>query len=966
MPLFSVRKLYVLIAAIGFYLLVGGCKTVEPPERLPLRAAREDAQRWAAQTLQRLTLEEKVGQLFSVQANARFYNESDPEYIRLARLVKDVGIGGIIFSIGEPVTQAYLANDLQRRADHPLLISMDMEWGVGMRLDRTTTFPRAMAVGATRDPDLAYEMGLAVAAEARALGIHQNYAPVADVNNNPLNPIINTRSFSENPELVGIMAAAYAAGMEDGGLLSTAKHFPGHGDTSIDSHTDLPVLPFDRQRLDSLELVPFRSAIDAGVSSVMVAHLAFPALESDPRVPATLSPRIVRDILRRDFSFSGLVVTDAMQMRGVTMHFDPGEAAVRALEAGIDQILMSEDIYAARAGILNAVSEGRLSESRIDSAAFRILRAKGLLNLHRRRDVDIRKIQRRVASPEHLRLRDEIAGRSLTLLHNDDVFPILDDQARILCITLNDGTGERVGMPFISAVRRQSHGNPVTYRSLTRDATNAEFADVRHLAAAHDLVLLGAHVRVRSGAGEQTFPDRYRRFMDDLSAGNVPLAVFSFGNPYIISRIDRPDAYVAAYGESESSMAAAARMAFGRAPVGGKLPVSIPDRYAFGDGLQLAATLPPKRVPETSGFHAHALATVDTLLTGAIDRQIFPGAAVAIGRSNSLVTSRGFGTFTYDSDRNVSPRSLFDLASLTKVVATTTAAMRLYESGQLDLDAPVSRYLPEFGQNGKASITVRQLMTHTAGLTPFRRFYEEGITHPDGVLEAIFAETLIYEPGTEYRYSDFGMIVLVKAIERITGAPFEVWADSVLFEPLGMRQTGFRNARNEEDDHFVVPTERDDYFRHQLIQGEVHDEASWILGGTAGHAGLFSSLDDLTLFAQMMLNGGKTGDSTFLKPETIELFTTLQENDIGHTRALGWDTPSKEGYSSAGSLFGPHSFGHTGFTGTSIWIDPEADLFVILLTNRVYPTRNNPHLREIRAKLADIVYAAQMAARTTN
>jgi CubicO group peptidase (beta-lactamase class C family) len=361
-----------------------------------------------------------------------------------------------------------------------------------------------------------------------------------------------------------------------------------------------------------------------------------------------------------------------------------------------------------------------------------------------------------------------------------------------------------------------------------------------------------------------------------------------------------------------------------------------------------------------ASFDPYALAAVDTLIEGSIFRKIFPGAAVAIGRKDALVMSRGFGTYTYESSTGVTTRSPFDLASLTKVVATTTVAMKLVESGQLDLEAKVGSYLPEFAQQGKEHVTIRHLLTHTSGLRPFRRFYEEGITTSSALLEAIYADTLIYDSGTEYRYSDFGMIVLAKVIERITDASFPEYAREMVFEPLGMHNTGFRSARNEGDDDRFVPTEIDDYFRHQLIQGEVHDEAAWILGGTAGHAGLFSCLEDLTLFAQMMLNNGKKGNLTFLQPETISLFTRRLENDIEHTRALGWDTRVEDGYSSAGTLLSPRSFGHTGFTGTSIWMDPDADLFVILLTNRVYPTRDNPYLGEIRAQLADIAYASQL------
>ncbi len=959
MPRIRVAALLSSIA-VGSLLLVAACRSVEPagtPEMEP-RLPASEAEAWARTTLEALSLEERVSQLFSAQARGQFYSADDPEYVRLVDLVENFGIGGIIFSIGQPIAQAELTNDLQGRSSLPLLISIDGEWGMGMRLERTTTFPRAMALGATGDPNLAYRMGRAVAEEARALGVHQNYAPVADINNDPGNPVINVRSFGGSSQLVSAMSSAYARGMEDGNLLSTLKHFPGHGDTSVDSHLDLPVLPFGRDRLDSLELVPFRNAIEKGVSSIMIAHLAFPAIEPDPKVPATLSARVVTDILRRDLGYDGLVVTDAMNMQGVTKHFGAGEAAVRALEAGIDQILMSEDAYAARSALLDAVERGRLTEDQVNQAAFRVLRAKAMLNTHRNRFVDTADLKNRIATAKHLALRNEIARRSLTLLRNDgSVLPILTGSTSILAITLSDDADPGTGSEFLAALRANAYGNKIDHVLLDRRSDEKDYDRVLAEAPAYDLVLVPTYLRVRSWSGEIALPEQYRDFLNGLIRGPRPVVLLSFGNPYMVIGLEPPAVYVSAYGASESTVVATAEAVFGRAGFSGKLPVEIPEVHALGDGIELPQTSIRRALPEEVGMRSEGMKRIDSLLGAAIRSHAFPGAALSIGRSGSVVKLDAYGYQAYRSDRRVTTRSMFDLASLTKVVATTTAVMKLYDEGRIDLEAPVAQYVPEFGANGKESVTVRHLLTHTSGLPAFRRFDNEGLTTREAVMEAILGESLQFEPGTFYRYSDFGMIVMAEAVSRIAGMPFDAYVRSAVFEPLEMSRTGFRPIGAEDNGDFI-PTEVDETFRRKLIQGEVHDETAWILGGTAGHAGLFSCAEDLTNFVQMLLSGGRFRGKTFLKEETVRLFTSRVPNEINHTRALGWDTRSDDPTNSAGGKLGPRSFGHTGFTGTSIWVDPDADLFVILLSNRVHPTRQNMRIGPVRALLSDLAFDA--------
>ncbi|GIV58443.1 MAG: beta-N-acetylhexosaminidase [Rhodothermaceae bacterium] len=925
-------------------------------------AVEEEDAAWVEATLARLTPEQKVAQLFAVQAFGHFTSVDDPDYQTLVDLVERVQVGGVIFFQGQPLAQALMANDLQARAPLPLLISQDMEWGPGMRIDRTTTLPRTMTLGATRDPALAYAAGYVTAREARALGVHQIFAPVADVNNNPNNPIINVRSFGEDPALVADMVAAFVRGARTGGVIATAKHFPGHGDTATDSHADLPVIPHDRGRLEQVELIPFRAAIEAGIGAIMTAHIAFPSLEPEAHVPGTLSPAITTGLLRRELGFGGLIVTDAMNMAGVTKHFGPGEAAIRALAAGADMVLMSEDVEAAHRAVLRALAEGRLDAARLDASVRRVLAAKARLGLHQHRLVDLAATRRVVGRRTHRMVSETIARRGLTLLRNDgNLLPMDPPPRRLLVLTLSDDDDPDTGADFTRLVRETARGATVARRLVDQRTSDAEQERLLREATRYDVVLVPAYVRVRSWSGRINLSEDQRVFLDRLIAQTPPVVLISFGNPYIVMGLARqPAAYLAAYGGSDASQKTTAQALFGQSDVGGRLPVTIPGLYAFGDGLRLEQTTLRPGYPEEVGMDGDSLARVDTLLRHAIERRAFPGAALAVGRDGVLVKRQGYGYFTYDSEQRITPRSRFDLASLTKVVATTTAAMLLYEDGRLDLDAPVVTYLPEFGQNGKEHVTIRQLLTHTSGLIPFRPFHRMGFTTREQVLRAILADTLVYRPGTETRYSDFNMIVLALVIERITGQDFATFTREAIFEPLGMHDTGFLPV-GQGPDTTVVPTEYDRDFRKRLVQGEVHDETAYLLGGVAGHAGLFSTADDLALFAYMLTNGGTLHGRRFLRPETIRLFTTRADPTGESTRALGWDTKSPEGYSSAGHLFGPNSFGHTGFTGTSLWIDPDRRLFVILLTNRVYPTRENRGHIAVRAAVADLAAGALRA-----
>lgn len=913
---------------------------------------------WAEQQLAEMTLEEKVSQLFAVWASGYFQNADEKSYWELVDLVEEFQAGGIIFGRGDLMAQATLTNDLQQRAPRPLLISQDMEWGPGMRLDEASTFPPAMAIGATRNPEYAYLAGFATAREARTLGAHQVYAPVADINNNPENPVINIRSFGARSDLVAQMASDAVRGLQVGGAIATVKHFPGHGDTDTDSHLDLPVIPFERARLDTLELIPFRAAIQAGVESVMTAHLAFPALESDSTVPATLSPIITNGLLREELGFHGLVVTDALDMQGVTKHFGVGETAVRVLEAGADMLLMSEDPYVARKAILDAVETGRLTEARIDQSVRRILETKEKMRLPERRLVSMEAVQQYVSQRSHKVLEDAIARESITLLRNeDDLLPLVPPEGkRVLVVTLNDSENPYVGGTFIRTLRDGPSIGGVAVRRLHAGSEDEDYNEVIEDATRFDVVVVASFLRVRSWSGRIGLPEEQADFLNAIAQVETPVVLTSFGNPYAVMSVDEePTAYMAAYGTNRASQQAAAQAITGQTGTPGRLPVSIPDRYEYGAGIALEQVSPRIDAPEAIGMDGRQLYRIDSLLHAGLLNEAFPGAAVAAGRGQTIALLDGVGYHTYEATDEASPTSRYDLASLTKVVATTTAIMKLYEAGDVDLEAPVVDYLPDFGQNGKEAITVRQLLSHSAGLKPYLSTEERGAS-PQAIVDTIMAQRLAYEPDTESRYSGLGMITLMRIVEEVSGQDFATFCEEEIFDPLGMYSTDFR--RVGEVDSTVVPATDT---TGTLIQGFVHDPMAQDMGGISGNAGLFSTAEDLARFATMLVNDGQLYGEQFLEKETIDLFTQRVNGVSNSTRALGWDTKSDEGYSSAGALFGPKSFGHTGYTGTSFWIDPEQDLYAILLTNRVYPDDRDRQISQYRPQFADIVYQSMIA-----
>jgi beta-N-acetylhexosaminidase len=919
---------------------------------------------WVESTLKKMTLREKLGQMLMPHYFGVFTSADSAAYKELLHEVEVNHVGGFLVGtqrgpLGIERSQVYptavLTNELQKRAKVPLLIGADFESGTSMRIDEGTSFPSAMAVGATGDPKLAYTVGKVTALEARAAGVRWIFAPDADVNNNPDNPIINIRSFGEDPQQVAQFVAEEIRGIEENGGLATPKHFPGHGDVSVDSHLSLATVPGDRDEMEANELVPFRAAIAAGSGSIMPGHLAVPAFEPDATIPATVSKNILTGLIRDELKFKGLVVTDAMDMGGVTNLFPPGEAAVRAVQAGADVLLMPPVPDAAMSGLERAVKSGRISQKRIDDSVRRILLAKAKLGLDKNRLTDIERLDKSFGKPEFLAQAQNVADRGVTLLRDTSHVVPLDatKPMRVLLVSLSADADPYPGETIEPEIRWRVD-------SLKALRADMQFVSVSTLKMpppdTYDVAIAALFVRVADRKGNVAFPEDQRAFVNQMIAAGKPTVVIGFGSPYLISTFPDAPVWLAEFSTNDVSQRAAVRALFGQVPIQGQIPVTVPGVVKRGDGLRVAANSMTLR-PGSLALAAKLQPAFD-LLDHAVQNDAFPGGVLALGLNDDVVI-HPFGKLTRDPKAAaVNANTIYDMASLTKAIVTTTGAMILEQQKRLDLDAPVSRYLPEWAGAAKsdpdpswrARVTVRMLLLHNSGLPAHRDFYRQAKGH-DAVLELVAAEPLIHEPGKQVEYTDLGFILLGEIIERLTGEPLDQFAGTHIFEPLGMKDSLYNPPTALRVR--IAPTENDIDFRKRLLTGEVHDENAFALGGVSGNAGLFSTAGDVAIFAQMVLNGGIYGHHRIVSRATIQQFTARQI--VGDSaRTLGWDVPTPP-VSSAGQYFSANSFGHTGFTGTSLWIDPERDLFVVLLTNRVNPTRANEQIRQVRPALHDAI-----------
>jgi beta-N-acetylhexosaminidase len=897
---------------------------------------------WVENIISGMTIEEKAGQLVFPHSYGRFMSEDSPQYQRMMRLVQDYKVGGLIFFLSSVYDQAVLTNKLQEVSKVPLLVACDFERGVAQRAIEATMFPYNMAVGAADDIALTYQMGKIISKEGRALGVHQNYAPVADVNNNPLNPIINVRSFGEDVELVTRQSNAFLRGVQDGGMIATTKHFPGHGNTASDSHLELPAIRDSREQLNKIEFAPFLSNVKEGVMSCMIAHLHVTALDKDKVLPSTLSPAVINGLLKTEMGFKGLVVTDAMNMHAITNNYSTGEATVLAVLAGNDAILFPDSAEVSIEAIIEAVKNGVITEERLNESVRKILLAKKYAGLDKNHVADINAIAGIVGIREHRIAALELARKSITLLDNSEGLIPLSAADKVMNVSILDNDNERLDNIFINELKRRNKetGVKVLFPSSHPDDYKSALQD----ADRYDRIIVSVYLKVRAFNDDLGLNESQVKFIKELKNMGKKIIFASHGNPYIISLFPQIRTYICNYGDAEVSETALAEALYGETAITGKLPVTIPGTaYKFGSGVKI------EQLKKEEEKVSYDFSSADKVVMNSIKDKAFPGAVLAVLKDGRIIYEKAYGKFTYEKDAPaVTVNTIFDLASVSKVIATTTAAMICYDRKLFDLEDRVTKYIPEFEQNGKGHILIKNLLLHNAGLPSWKKFYE-GFSNADEVIKDIYASSLEYKTGTRMLYSDLGMITLAKIIEKVTGKGLDVFCRDEIFDVLGMKNT-FYNPSDKLKTN-IAPTELDDYWRKRQLQGEVHDETAAMLNGVAGHAGLFSTASDLSRVMQMLLDKGEYNGRQIITPETVTLFTRKYSGLS--SRGLGWDT--KSAGSSAGKKFSSFSFGHTGYTGTSVWADPLRNIAVIFLTNRVYPTRNNTKIIKVRPLLHDAV-----------
>ena len=1007
------------IAILAVILLVSGMSGPASHEQLPFApefteypAFLEVDGSWADSIMRRLSLEDRIAQMMMVQA---YSNMSEVHEKSISRMISKHQVGGIAFFQGDPLSQARLTNMYQEQSKTPLLIAIDGENGLGMRLKNTISYPQQMALGAIADDALLYQLGKDIAWQMRRLGVHLNFAPVADVNNNPSNPVINTRSFGEVPGKVAQKVVALSGGMQEGGLLVAAKHFPGHGDTDADSHKSLPMVPYGRERLDSMELFPFREAILRGLSGIMVAHLEVPGLDDRENRPATVSDRVVTGLLKGELDFRGLVITDALNMKGLSHFYEPGLREVEAVKAGNDILLMPSDVGKAINEIKKAINRGEISEEQINESCRKILLAKYWVGLGSLRPVETTSLLKDLNQAKFEQRRRELMGHGLTLVKNRDSLLPLKELEKLSLATV---TISQSGLISHGATTDLYTGGDHYMLSSTADPTaiSALLARLQEYNTLIISILNTSSYASRSfGISEQTVDfiasiDPGQRVI--LNVAGVPYALGRFGS------LDHVSAILLSYTDDPLAQSYAMQSIFGGRSVNGRLPVSAGPGVRAGEGFDTGNAI---RLgygePLDAGLDPDTLLKMETLIAEAIRQKAMPGCQLLVARHGKVIWNKAYGFHTYQKRRPVLTSDLYDLASLTKITATVPALMILRDQGRFSEDSLLAAYQVVPDTCNKAGLLIADILSHQAGLEPWIPFFQStiepldssqgllsnnwsptyalkigpsnyanrNIKYVDGLYEKSYSpaypvqvaedlylridrkdsvykmicESPLLEP--EYLYSDLGYYMLQQVIEQETDTMLYPYCWYNLYAPMGASSLGFLPLSRFPKER-IVPTENDLFYRRQLIHGHVHDPGAAMLGGIAGHAGLFSCANDLAKMMQMYLNNGWYGEDRFIDSSTLAIYTSCYNCEGENRRGLGFDRPitDEEDAGPACNDASPSSYGHSGFTGTLAWVDPDFDLVYIFLSNRVHPNQSNTRLIDdnIRTRIQQVVYDA--------
>lgn len=974
------------------YVCFGANKKVET--QMWKNADKAAMEAWVDSVFNRMTLNERIGQLITVHVST---DNSAASKQRLADLIKGCHAGSVLFSKGSAHAQAELTNVAQNSAKIPVMVTMDGEWGLSMRLENTTRFPKNMMLGAIQNDSLLFLYGKEMARQCREIGIQVNFAPDMDVNSNPSNPVIGSRSFGEDPHRVAELGIAYSKGLEAGGVMAVAKHFPGHGDTSSDSHKVLPLITHNKDRLEDVELVPFKEYIQAGLSGMMIGHLNIPALDKSG-LPSSLSKPVVTNLLQDKLGFTGLIFTDGLAMKGVSTEKD---MSVKAILAGNDILLGPISPMKEFKAIQTAVEDGTISEDIINERCKKILAYKYILGLDKKYNIETNGLLARLNIPYAEWLNRKLNEKAITLVRNHDhLIPF-----------------KRLDKKKIAAVSIGATQNNTFHRTLRLygDVTCFNVSNASELSQLkmklHNFNTIIVSIHSNKAYNAEMIQSVLKETESTLVFFTLPYRMSSYA-----SAIKSSDAVLVGYENTIFAQEYAAQALFGGNAIDGKLPVSVKGLFKTGDGIHTHKIRLSYNMPEELGIPSSKFDDIRTIALEGIEEQAYPGCQVLVAKDGVVIYDQSFGTYEYDKKREVTNESLYDLASMTKAVATIPAVMKLYDEKDIRLQTPLSKYIPQLKNTDKANITVREALLHESGLASFIQYYMPAIDQNsysgrlfnnkqsevysallDNVMWArtdflfkpelvskvrkphftkqiaeglyindSYQDTIIQKiadtklrANKKYLYSCLNFILLKEVVEGASEKDLNTFLQDNFYKKLGASNTLYNPLTKFSKDD-IVPTEKDDFLRQQLLQGYVHDEGAAFLGGISGNAGLFSNANDIAKICQMWLNNGTYGEEKYVSKETSRLFTSTKS--ATSRRGLGFDKPDM--FNSRVSPTSPSAsaevYGHTGFTGTCFWVDPDTDLIYIFLSNRVNESRTQKKLMSlnIRPRIQEVIYNA--------
>ena len=936
-------------------------------------------EKWVDSVFNSLTLEQQVGQLMNLRANQpnKDFDTKIEEYI------EKYNIGGVTFFRTDAEDLLLQANDWQAQAQTPMMIAIDGEWGLGMRINDGISYPYQMTLGAITNDSLISEMGRQIAEQCLRIGINVNFAPDIDVNNEPNNPVIGFRSFGEDPDNVARKGTAYALALQNNGVIPSMKHFPGHGNTATDSHHALPIIKNSLEEIEKIELYPFQYAIDKGVKGAMVGHLYFPALEPVVNQSSSLSKNIVTDLFRNKMNYDGIIFTDGLEMKGAYNGMAPDSVCLQAIMAGNDVLLLPINVEASMKIIIDAAKNNADVKNRVEESCKKVLRHKYQIGLNNYTPQKTERLNNDLNQNKYFVLKQRLYNEAVTMLENKkEILPLKKSSNKKIAVVT-------FGKDNSISVKLNENGIVNTPFLINKDASEEEIKRTAKQLKSYDYVILNIRNTSSYPSKNYGITPAMINFVKDLP--NSTKLIFNlFGSPYALDKFSfsrNISSILVGYEDNDMVANAIVDVLVGKMSPKGKLPVSV-NKYKCGSGLGFKGFLTPETLP-VSLVDNQYIRQIDSLLIDGISQKAYPGCQVLAMKDGKIIFEGNYGKFTYEGDKYVNADAIYDIASLTKLFASSFALMKLYDEGKLDLNSTLGDYFPFLNQSDKGEIKLIEFLTHQSGMTPWIPIYkmtcEGNVPNMDYFREYIdenhtvrvarnlyISEDFRYEiydtimkselKEKKYKYSDLGFYFVPEIVKAITNQSFESYLEENFFKPLNLNHICFKPL-NKHDINNIVPTEDDKYFRNQLICGDVHDQTAALFGGVSGHAGLFSNARDLAVMMQLLLNGGSANGTQFISEETINYFTSAPFADNENRRGIGFDKPELDPeaeFYTPSKQSSMASYGHSGFTGTFAWADPANDLIVIFLSNRVYPTSDNNKLSKLnlRTEIHDLFYKA--------